>query len=57
MTPLRERKQETMHYANGREAKNGDKIVQLSNVYSDDGKTLVLQAVNPGELAVRLRGF
>lgn len=28
-----------MHYRNGREAKNGDKIVQLGDKYSDDGKT------------------
>lgn len=28
-----------MHYRNGREAKNGDKIVQLSDRYADDGKT------------------
>jgi len=27
LTPLGERKQENMHYANGREAKNGDKVV------------------------------
>lgn len=28
-----------MHYRNGREAKNGDKIVQIGDVYSGDGKT------------------
>lgn len=27
-----------MHYRNGREAKNGDKIVQLGEVYSSKGK-------------------
>lgn len=27
-----------MHYRNGREAKNGDKIVQLGTVYSADGQ-------------------
>lgn len=26
-----------MHYRNGREAKNGDKIVQLGSVYNADG--------------------
>lgn len=26
-----------MHYRNGREAKNGDKIVQISTVYLPDG--------------------
>jgi len=29
LTPRRERKGENMHYANGREAKNGDKVVLL----------------------------
>lgn len=28
-----------MHYRNGREAKNGDKIVQITTIYSADGKT------------------
>ncbi len=28
-----------MHYRNGREAKNGDKVVQIGDVYSPDGKT------------------
>lgn len=27
-----------MHYRNGREAKNGDKIVQISTYYDADGK-------------------
>lgn len=27
-----------MHYRNGREAKNGDKVVQLGTVYDADGK-------------------
>ena len=27
-----------MHYRNGREAKNGDKIIQLGSVYDADGK-------------------
>jgi hypothetical protein len=30
-----------VHYRNGREAKNGDKIVQIGQVYLADGKTLV----------------
>ena len=30
-----------MHYRNGREAKNGDKVVQISTIYSADGKTQV----------------
>ena len=30
-----------MHYRNGREAKNGDIIVQLSERYTEDGRTLV----------------
>ena len=29
-----------MHYRNGREAKNGDKIVKLSDLYGADGKLL-----------------
>lgn len=28
-----------MHYRNGREAKNGDKVVQLTDVYASDGMT------------------
>lgn len=28
-----------MHYRNGREAKNGDKIVKLGDIYSVDGKS------------------
>lgn len=27
-----------MHYRNGREAKNGDRIVQIGTIYSADGK-------------------
>jgi hypothetical protein len=27
-----------MHYRNGREAKNGDKVVKLGDIYSPDGK-------------------
>jgi hypothetical protein len=30
-----------MHYRNGREAKNGDIIVQLGEHYAPDGKTLI----------------
>lgn len=30
-----------MHYRNGREAKNGDKIVQIGSRYSEDGKTTI----------------
>jgi hypothetical protein len=30
-----------MHYRNGREAKNGDQIVSLENVYGEDGKLTV----------------
>ncbi len=30
-----------MHYRNGREAKCGDKIVQLGQIYSADEKTVV----------------
>lgn len=30
-----------MHYRNGREAKNGDKVVQLGTVYDADGKPQV----------------
>lgn len=30
-----------MHYRNGREAKNGDVVIQLSERYAEDGKTLV----------------
>lgn len=46
-----------MHYRNGREAKNGDIIVQLGERYADDGKTLtggivtavgVLHSAKPG---------
>lgn len=29
-----------MHYRNGREAKNGDRIVQIGTVYSSDGKPM-----------------
>ena len=32
------RKKIVMHYRNGREAKNGDKIVSLQEVYGADGK-------------------
>lgn len=28
-----------MHYRNGRQARNGDKIVQISTIYSADGET------------------
>lgn len=28
----------TMHYRNGREAKNGDKVVKLGDSYGPDGK-------------------
>lgn len=36
-----------MHYRNGREAKNGDKIIQLGSKYAADGKTLIptIQAI------------
>ncbi len=35
-----------MHYRNGREAKNGDKIVSLTNVYKPDGKiTVAINAI------------
>ena len=30
-----------MHYRNGREAKNGDKIVQLSTVYNEGDKVRI----------------
>lgn len=30
-----------MHYRNGREAKNGDTVIQLGERYAEDGKTLV----------------
>lgn len=29
-----------MHYRNGREAKNGDRVVQIGSVYQPDGTTL-----------------
>ena len=29
-----------MHYRNGREAKNGDKVIQIGEQYSQDGKTV-----------------
>lgn len=35
-----------MHYRNGREAKNGDKIVQIQTIYGADGKqSITLMAV------------
>jgi len=46
-----------MHYRNGREAKNGDIIVQLGDRYTEDGKTItggivtavgVLHSAKPG---------
>lgn len=46
-----------MHYRNGREAKNGDIIIQLGDRYAEDGKTLtggvitsvgVLHSAKPG---------
>lgn len=46
-----------MHYRNGREAKNGDKIVKLGDVYGPDGKLIggqitafgVLHSAVPGK--------
>jgi hypothetical protein len=46
-----------MHYRNGREAKNGDKIVKLGDVYGADGKLTrgvvvsfgVLHSATPGD--------
>lgn len=29
-----------MHYRNGREAKNGDKVIQLGTCYAEDGRTV-----------------
>lgn len=45
-----------MHYRNGREAKNGDKVIKLGDVYSAEGKHLgatitafgVLHSATPG---------
>lgn len=37
-----------MHYRNGREAKNGDKVVQLQTIYLPDGS----QALSIGALGV-----
>lgn len=35
-----------MHFRNGREAKNGDKIVQIQTIYDADGKpSITLSAV------------
>ncbi len=36
-----------MHYRNGREAKNGDKIISIGIRYAEDGKTLIptIQAI------------
>ena len=39
-----------MHYRNGREAKNGDWIVQINEMYADDGKTLVPRITAVGVL-------
>ncbi len=39
-----------MHYRNGREAKNGDKVVKLGDVYGPDGKITKGQIVAFGVL-------
>jgi len=39
-----------MHYRNGREAKNGDKIVKLGDVYGADGKLTTGLVVSFGVL-------
>lgn len=49
-------KKETMHYRNGREAKNGDKVVQLSDLVGSGGTIIpgiivavgVLHSATPG---------
>ena len=42
-----------MHYRNGREAKNGDKVVKLSDFYQPDGTTATGQIVAFGVLHTR----
>lgn len=39
-----------MHYRNGRIAANGDMIVQIGEVYADDGKTLIPRITAVGVL-------